>query len=838
MMKERSIAVVLLKVVCILLSLICTLPTSQAATAITLAWNANTDGLTTSYVIYRVVGNVRTAIKTVAHPTVTATINREAPGTTAQYYVTAQTARGVQSGPSNSVTDSVPAQIPIVGLLYNLSQASEGQPIEFELADGGIARGTLRYKEFQAGDLIYVSGDLTEPEAGRFFCQKQTGLGKAGDYAGVVELPGSQRAYRIEPTGPNATARLVEMPLGNAVCLSMPRFDGPASEEIPLNPSDYPDDPIPAYQDGIVSLQSLPGAAAVLYIDYRGGYTPTWGGITYQKPNVSNAQIRDVWTRVAEDFMPFKINVTTDLQVYQSAPQTSRQRVICTPTTTAAPGAGGAAYLNSWNWSGDTPCWSFHTIGKPAAEVISHQAGHALSLLHDGRITPSEGHHGGQGSGVVGWAPIMGVGYHHPVTQWSQGDYANASNVENDLALITGNNNDVDYRDDDTGITLADARYLQLSPDGSIFAEGLIETTIDADAFRFSTTGGAVSLTADPAPGDWANLAIQATLHAAAGNLIAIDNPQDRLWASINITIPSGIYTFRITGVSRNNPLSDGFSSYGSLGYYSISGVVPNIGSQWTVSSHGEINGNGKPDLVWRNLATGSVMTWLMDGTNTVSTATLWPATNPGDWDWEPVATGDFNGDGKQDIVWRNSIRGRVIVWFMDGVNRTGTAVLWPATNPADSVWIPMVAGNFNADGKPDLVWRNSTSGRVIVWFMDGITRTGTAVLWTATNPGESDWVPKVVGDFNADGKPDLVWRNSASGRVIVWFMDGVARTGTAVLWPATNPGESDWVPLAAEDFNSDRKPDLVWQNLTSGRVIIWFMNRVTRTSTATIWAP
>ena len=186
----------------------------------------------------------------------------------------------------------------------------------------------------------------------------------------------------------------------------------------------------------------------------------------------------------------------------------------------------------------------------------------------------------------------------------------------------------------------------------------------------------------------------------------------------------------------------------------------------------------------------------------------------------------------------RNSSSGRVIVWFMDGVIRTGTAVLWPATTPGDSVWIPMVASDFNADGKPDLIWRNSNSGRVIIWFTDGVARTGTAVLWPATNPGDSDWVPMVASDFNADGKPDLVWRNFNSGRVIIWFMDGVTRTGTAVLWPATNPGDSDWVPLATGDFNSDKKPDLVWRNLTSGRVIIWFMNGVTRTSTATIWAP
>ena len=119
----------------------------------------------------------------------------------------------------------------------------------------------------------------------------------------------------------------------------------------------------------------------------------------------------------------------------------------------------------------------------------------------------------------------------------------------------------------------------------------------------------------------------------------------------------------------------------------------------------------------------------------------------------------------------------------MNGVTRTGTAVLWPATNVTDSAWVPMAAGDFNGDGKPDLVWRNSTSGRVIVWYMNGATLTGTAVLWPATNVTDSAWVPMAAGDFNADGKPDLVWRNSTSGRVIIWYMNAVTCTGTVAIW-------------------------------------------------------
>jgi hypothetical protein len=254
--------------------------------------------------------------------------------------------------------------------------------------------------------------------------------------------------------------------------------------------------------------------------------------------------------------------------------------------------------------------------------------------------------------------------------------------------------------------------------------------------------------------------------------------------------------------------------------------------ADFTVSLQADLNADNKPDLLSRNVYNGVVNTWLLDNATKTSTSTMWPATNPGDSAWVPVASADFDGDTKPDLVWRNTTSGRVVAWYMNGTTRTGTGVIWPASNPGDALWMPMAAGDFNGDGKPDLVWRHLTAGRVIVWYMDGITRTGTAVIWAATNPGDANWVPLVAGDFNGDNKPDLLWRHQATGRVIVWYLDGVTTTGTFAIFPGNNPGDASWRPMASGDFDADGQTDIVWRNVDSGRVIIWYMNGITRIGT------
>ena len=465
--------------------------------------------------------------------------------------------------------------------IESFQQAKNGDPVRIELTGGVMAEGSVKIIQFNDSRVSYVSGELTGPETGKFFFLTPPLGGKAGKAVGVVEFPASKTAYRIEPTGANGDPELWQRHLDEVVCVSMEEAD-PAllaeeaesvetGEIVPLRPDLVPDY-IPSYNAGIVSLQSYPGAAGVMLLDFAGGYTGSWGGVTYARPNVSNETIKDVWKRIAEDYMAFNINVTTDIKVFLAAPAASRQR--CCYTTTPIT-AAGVAYFGSWNWGNDTVCWSVYNVGKAAAEVGAHEVGHTLGLAHQGQTGGGE-YYGGQGSGETGWAPIMGVGYYQALTTWAKGEYVNANQPQDELQTITTTNNNVAYRIDDTGCTLPTSRYLEVYNDNTVFAEGVIERTADTDAFQFTTTGGAINLTVDPvAPGDWGDLATMATLADATDTVIATTNLQNDVSSNITTTLAAGTYTFRVTGSGKNDPVTNGFSSYASLGYYSISGSVP-----------------------------------------------------------------------------------------------------------------------------------------------------------------------------------------------------------------------------------------------------------------------
>jgi hypothetical protein len=141
---------------------------------------------------------------------------------------------------------------------------------------------------------------------------------------------------------------------------------------------------------------------------------------------------------------------------------------------------------------------------------------------------------------------------------------------------------------------------------------------------------------------------------------------------------------------------------------------------------------------------------------------------------------GDFNGDGKTDLLWYNKGSGQVGVWLLNGTTVLRTDTL--RTIPTD--WQIGGVGDFNGDGKTDLLWHNKSSGQVEVWLLNGNTMLGGGTLRTVP----ADWQIGGVGDFNGDGKADLLWYNKSSGQVDVWFVDGPRVNSVANLGQVRKP--------------------------------------------------
>ena len=218
----------------------------------------------------------------------------------------------------------------------------------------------------------------------------------------------------------------------------------------------------------------------------------------------------------------------------------------------------------------------------------------------------------------------------------------------------------------------------------------------------------------------------------------------------------------------------------------------------------GDFNGDGRLDILWRHDSQG-VHAWLLNGTGTIGGGAIGPA-GP---DATIAGIGDFNGDGRADILWRQG-SGAVSLWLMNGTSVSASGAAGSAT--AD--WTIAGVGDFNGDGRADILWRHS-SGSVAVWLMNGTSMISSGVSGAAG----TDWTIAGIGDFNGDGRADILWRHT-SGTIAVWFMNGAAISGSG------SPGAAPpaWTIAGVGDFNGDTHPDLLWRH-TDGTLAVWLLN-------------
>ena len=367
-------------------------------------------------------------------------------------------------------------------------------------------------------------------------------------------------------------------------------------------------------------LHSRPGAAKVVYVNFT-GFTlanTAWNSSvsSYQaKPfnkdsdpstfsTAERTDIAEVWHRIAEDFAPFDIDVTTEKPA-SFGPDIGHILVTSKTDATGTPmpydTAGGVAYVGVWgrsNYEYYQPALVYYDNLASApyyiAEAASHELGHNLALSHDG--TSTQGYYSGHGSGLTSWGPVMGVGYYTNVTQWSKGEYPDANNSQDDLAIIAQR---LGYRMDDHGNDQTSASQLLVDGNGNIASsnpeidplnarpdnKGVIGSSTDSDVFYFDTAAGEINLVINPAWDAYtrtskrgANLDIQAKITDGFGTEIIVDPISDTN-AVITAVLGAGRYYLTLTGVGNT---ATSYSDYASLGQYYISGTVVTLASDFT----------------------------------------------------------------------------------------------------------------------------------------------------------------------------------------------------------------------------------------------------------------
>jgi hypothetical protein len=597
-----------------------------------------------------------------------------------------------------------------------------GQRVEFPLFDGRTVVGTVN--TVQADDTTHLrAGGRLESGAGTFYLSSD---GK--ENVASLLLPGDKLAYELE-TQKDGTSLLRERLLSDVVCFPIPREPNRPTAARAVSRAALEAPPL---------LSSRPSAVAVLYLDFDGEIVtdPRWNGgqtINAAPSALTNTQITDAWRRVKEDFAPFDIDVTTDPARYANAPVGRRMRCIITPTDDAAPGFGGVAYLRSFaragtgSFTSTIPCWVFNETVEGVVEASSHEIGHTFGLNHDGRTSPEEEYYNGHGTGAVSWGPIMGAAYGRTLTQWSKGEYAAANNPEDDIAVISGTTNGFGFIPDEAGNTTASAATLS-APGGTVDQSGVVLNQTDADYFSFSTTsGGAVSLTAAPAP-QKPNLDIILSLHTADGSVLAQANPDTATNATLTATVPAGTFYVKVQGTGRGDPLGTGYTAYGSIGQYRITGTVPGnstvqppvIGGASTAS--GTVNTPFSYQIVASNNPTSYGITGALPAGLALNTTTGLISGTPGASGTFPVTLSATNAAGTGSAAFTVTITeggGLTLASALDGTGlvwTTGGTANWAPQTTTTSDGVDAAASGDIADNQNSYV-QTTVTGPATVTF-------------------------------------------------------------------------------------------------------------------------
>ncbi len=265
--------------------------------------------------------------------------------------------------------------------------------------------------------------------------------------------------------------------------------------------------------------------------------------------------------------------------------------------------------------------------------------------------------------------------------------------------------------------------------------------------------------------------------------------------------------------------LMDGFAREGTA-------VIGQVSLDWYITAIGDFDADGNADILWRNSVTDSVVIWQMDEFVRTGFSNIGKVSTV----WKVAGLGDFDGDGMIDILWRHESSGSTAIWQMSGDTRLGTDTIG---SPSLDWQIKGVA-DFNGEDKADILWHNNSTGSAVVWETDwdvgGYSKSATPTVG-APSPV---WKIEGVADFNGGGQPDILWRNASSGSVVIWQMNGYDFDGAATIGSPS----FTWQITRLGDYNGGGQADILWHRPSDSSAAIWQMVGLVREAVGTIGKP
>lgn len=242
------------------------------------------------------------------------------------------------------------------------------------------------------------------------------------------------------------------------------------------------------------------------------------------------------------------------------------------------------------------------------------------------------------------------------------------------------------------------------------------------------------------------------------------------------------------------------------------------IGNDWQVVGVGDFNGATADGVLWRNV-NGDLTTWNSASNSPESFSANGGTTYHVGLDWRVAAVGDFNGDGRSDILWSN-VGGLVDIWNANSSASPTSFTFQPAI-ALTSDWRVAGVGDFSGSGTDGILWRNA-SGVLTTWNSTAAAPESFSGNGGATCNVGLDWQVAGVGDFNGDGRADILWRNN--GSIDLWYAN--SGSGPVAFTPQSPIALSSvWAIQNVGDYNGDGFADILLRNTASGDVVEWLSN-------------